>query len=459
MQIRAAVILGGAALFGVFLACNGSPELMRDGGPAVTDAGQAIPDAGNVIPLDSGEGLPIDSACAAINGARCTYLQRCGLLPPGADTLRACEDYFTATDCGPARWPSRVKQGTLRYFGDASLECQQAWTEQSCANWQQVPEPCGSVTAPAALLGGACFGGSHNECTEGVCTGGTCPRHCRMPGEVEDLCEADPDCRVGLYCQRNVSGGALGTCTTYGLDGDSCASGRPCAPGYYCGDSSLCRMGHKVGEACDPGTCELNAWCAWGPEGGVCASSLSVGEKCSDDAQCRSDLLCLRESGTCQPKGPLGNGAACSRRQSCGPGLACVGTQPSPLDPPVLGKCQAPVQAEGACTSSFDCAEPLACVPGSDGRVCGVREDNGAACTSDRDCQLFSRCVNASCTALPARGEPCPSGACLWGSCEQTPDAGPVCRSGLSANAACSLDAECASQRCSNGICLAACTP
>src|SRR5205814_5690470 len=100
------------------------------------------------------------------------------------------------------------------------------------------------------------------------------------------------------------------------------------------------------------------------------------------------------------------------------------------------------------------CASP----DGGSRTECLARVVNGSACVADRDCQVFSRCVQGKCAALPSTGSPCLVGQCLVGVCEPT-DAGPICDDLGGPDAPCSDDSQCVSQRCLNGKCLAACSP
>lgn len=455
---RAAVLLSVSAILAVASpSCSSQPG---SGGPGPVGPPGAS-DGGTGIGADGGaEGLSVDSACAVLNARRCAFLQRCGLIATGNDAKRDCELYFTATECGPSRWPVRVKEGTLRYSSTAAQACAAAWDVHECDSFASPPQSCSNITTPNAVLGGVCYGGRTQECKEGVCTGGTCPRKCRLPGAPGDICETSTDCGSNLYCQKTLSGGVLGTCAAWGTTGSTCDAQRPCGHGFYCRpDFSVCEPVRKVGEACVTGQCEASAFCSYGANGGFCVSRGVEGDACADDAQCRAELICLSETGTCAPRGPLPLNASCSRRQQCTSGLACVGTQPDPFSPPSMGTCLPPMEEGETCTSSYDCQAPLSCGVGTDGGTCDVRLADGQACHADRDCQLFSRCVNAACTPVPRPGDPCTSLGCLYGACASDVDGGTRCGAALGLNAACTRNDECASLRCEAGACLAVCSP
>jgi hypothetical protein len=66
------------------------------------------------------------------------------------------------------------------------------------------------------------------------------------------------------------------------------------------------------------------------------------------------------------------------------------------------------------------------------------------------------------CRALPALGAACAATrACREGTCIESPlvDGGFVCSPLLGPGSTCSADSQCASERCSQGSCLTACTP
>ncbi len=378
--------------------------------------GDGSPDAG------AGGGLPLELACLTLNGQRCDYLQRCGLIAPGEASHGDCMDLLGATACGPTLWPARVKKGTLSYHAGSALQCADDYLTRACESWREQPAACGEITSAAVALGGKCYGGGPTECRSGTCTGGTCPRICREPGGPGELCEVDADCRAAHYCKPLVSGRGVGSCTAVGTSRAACAGDAQCVDGHFCNWLQRCERYAVEGESCQQSTCAAAYWCN-ASAGRVCSPRVEAGGSCSTDAQCLSALRCDPESKTCASPGPV------------------------------------VTRAEGdPCTVALECAEPLTCVPGADGGSCGPRQDEGAACTSDRDCSLFSRCVDATCTRLPRPGEPCAALGCLYGTCELTGDAW-TCRGQGGPNAACSADAQCASGRCVAGACLAACSP
>jgi hypothetical protein len=446
------------ALAALALSCAALPPPGDDAGFASDggmDGGASGPDGGAGQNGDGG--LPFEAACQVLNQQACDYLQRCGLLEDTAATRADCEAYLTLTRCGPSRWPARVQAGTLKYHPGSATACAQAWGSHACGAFLGEPKVCEDVTSPNAALGTKCYGGLRPECQDGVCTGGTCPRTCRARGGPDELCEDAADCLPELYCRPSSGTGAIGICSAYGLSGAPCDPLRPCARDYVCGQFSTCEAASKMGEPCTSGSCTDDAYCS--PSSKTCLPRGSTGAACAYDDQCLLDLLCVPQTGTCQPRANLGPGATCTRAQTCLPGLTCVGTREADAGTLGLGTCEQGRAAGDACTSSWDCASPMACGPVSHGTVCGPRLADGAPCEAGRDCQLLSDCLQGLCTRLPPAGEACAQGTCLYGSCDFSDDAGNVCRGPGGPNTPCEQGDDCASLRCVSGRCLAACSP
>ncbi len=377
--------------------------------------GNAPPDAG----ANSGGDLRLELACLTLNGARCDYLQRCGLVAPGTESRSDCMNLLGATDCGPTLWPARVIERTLNYHPVAAQQCADAYLTRACGEWRELPAVCSGVTTPAVSLGGRCYGGTAPECRSGTCTGGTCPRRCREQGGPGELCDVDADCRTGNFCQALGSGTGVGTCAALGTSGAICTTQAQCADGLYCSGLQRCAEFASEGESCLQAACAPGLWCSTAA-GTVCIARAQADGACTADAQCEQGLWCAPESGTCQPAVTRAEGVSCTRARECG--------------------------------------EPFTCLEGADGGACGPRRQDGSTCSSDRDCTVLSRCIDATCTPLPRTGEPCTPGGCLHGTCELT-EGEWLCKGQGGPNAACTADAECASGRCVAGACLAACSP
>lgn len=438
----------------VALGCG--PITPRPDGGGREDGGA---DAGRDAGYDAGTadaGLPVGQACTLLNARRCEYLRQCGLIGADDPSRRDCLAWLLATWCGPSLWPARVNPliNTLRYDGVQALACAESFPGRACAEYESLPVACSRFLAPNAYTREACYDG-YQECTEGVCRGAACPRSCQPRGAAGEVCRLSGDCRAGLYCKVTNTAAGIGLCTALGVDGSACDSAQPCGPNLTC-ISGLCRFPPTEGSPCPALVCDSTAWCLATADGGVCAGRRNQGVGCSDDVQCLDELLCDSLRLTCEPRVLAQPGSPCGQRQECPFGNVCVGATATNL-----GSCAAPLSQGLACGGSSECLPHLACTSASDGgRVCGARLQAGAPCAFDRDCQVLSRCRQGACVELPATGESCDQAQeCLWGPCAAQPDAGLMCVERYGPGAVCQLDADCASQKCVSGRCLASCAP
>ncbi|MFZ5471856.1 MAG: hypothetical protein ACOZIN_20695 [Myxococcota bacterium] len=442
-------------LFAAVAACSGADRKPPDGpfpDGGKSDGGTALPDGGGGGGGSDG-GLALRGACATLSARRCEYLQRCGVIEPGEYAARDCIAFFTATWCGPSRWPARVEAGTLRYDAQLAQSCADAFAQRACSDWKTEPAACRAFLLPGSFLTQPCYG-ENAECREGVCRGSSCPRKCQLPGNVSEDCARDDDCRTdgGLYCKLSAAG--AGKCTAYGAVNSPCDPQAPCAAGFFCNAQLVCEAKRASGESCIEGACVDTAWCLSRNDGGVCMDKVGADAPCTDDSQCVNGFLCLDETGRCALQGPIPQDGACSYRQGCTLGTVCVGATAT-----ALGVCLPPVPEGGACTSSADCAPHLSCAPSDGGSECAPRLEDGFPCVLNRDCRVFSTCAGQSCTPLPLPGSPCLNGQCLFGACETAGDGGRVCVGLGGPGASCLVDSECASNRCLHGQCMAACAP
>jgi hypothetical protein len=455
MQNRNLAILAtcGALLVG---ACSGlMPPAPGDSGAGGGSGGSSGKDAGPVTSVDGG--LALGAACLVLGEQRCAYLQRCALIGASAKALRECQSAYAATTCRTSRWPARVDAGTLRYNPLGAETCAATYLTRGCDAFETEPSPCNYFLTPGSYLQGPCYGG-YTECPEGVCRGTACPRSCQAPGVADEPCAEMSDCRTdaGFFCRTTATSPGVGKCAAYAKYAAACNVEQPCLPEFFCNPFGQCELRRKVGEVCTGATCVDAAWCYFTPQdGGFCADRELVDQPCTDTVQCRSGLLCEPLLGACAIAGPVADGGLCSVRQRCTGSIVCVGASES-----LLGTCLAPVEARAACSSSFDCAAHLSCASLDGGpRVCVPRLDDGSPCAAHRDCRVYSRCANSSCTPLAPPGSACVAGQCLFGSCQQLLDGGSLCADIGGPGATCAADAECGSNRCVAGRCLAACGP
>ncbi|MHB8877973.1 MAG: hypothetical protein ACYC8T_30120 [Myxococcaceae bacterium] len=454
-RVLAIVAVGVALSLG---ACSSGFLIPGSGGPDAAGGG----DAGGKVDGGGGGGGPdgglaVSSACSVFGTRRCGYLQRCGLIDSTTAAMRDCQAYFSATSCRASRWPARVDAGTLRYDPVLAQVCADEYVNRRCTDFESEPLACAHFLTPGSYLAGPCYG-QYPECRDSVCRGAACPRTCQLPGYSGETCNEPGDCRpdAGLYCRFGSSTPGVGKCTLLGRFGDACAAELPCAAELFCNPGSVCDLRREIGEECFGGNCVSSAWCHQSPtDGGLCVERELVDQPCTDDVQCRSGLLCEPLLGICVIAGPVAEGEVCSLRQRCVAPDVCVGAGAA-----VLGTCLPPVKVGEPCGSSLDCEPQLSCSATDGGtRACDTRLPDEAPCEVHRDCRVFSRCVNQSCTLLPPPGSPCVAGQCLFGTCEVRLDGGPVCADIGGPGAPCLADLECGSNRCIGGKCLAACGP
>lgn len=158
--------------------------------------------------------------------------------------------------------------------------------------------------------------------------------------------------------------------------GSACVASEECAGGGFCDKSC-------AGDMCCTGTC---------------APRVAVGGAC-DGARCRPGTYC--KQGVCAEYLPLG--APCTASNECAsPGFCEIAADAS------SGTCALPDPAGSPCNPG----RPYPC-GGIDQRCdptvnrCVETASVGAACTEDRDCVLYARCVEGVCTALPTVGAAC----------------------------------------------------
>lgn len=439
-------------LCGVLVACGTLvPRPITDAG--VIFAG-GIAGGGTAVSFDAGSsdaGLPWRTACSVLNARRCDALKRCGLLPDDTESYRACLSWLSATWCGPAKWVPRVDVGTLRYDSVRAETCATDWTTRACSDVLTEPSSCSRFLSPAVPLRGACYDG-YAECVDGVCRGGACPRTCQQRGGVGDVCQVNTDCQSTLYCRTGVATGTS-QCAAYGAEGSTCSPTQWCGQGMHC-VGTQCRTLPAADHPCVSGRCDDNSFCV-AVDGGTCEARRDAGVSCSDDAQCSNGLVCDTAANACVTLDLGSIGASCTRKQRCPTGATCL------IEPGLLvGVCGAPKRADEPCQAATDCQAHLTCTATDGGSVCGPRLDNQASCTVARDCHVLSACVSGRCVDQPTLGKDCSTTSnCLFGACVDIGDAGSRCIEPQGPGQPCRTGQDCASSRCEQGLCTAACLP
>jgi hypothetical protein len=436
---------------GAIVACAGAPfpTFRVDGGVPTGGGGggsSAATDGGF-----GGVGLPLRSACATLNARRCETLRRCGVIEDTTDGYRACVEWLTATWCGPAQWPSRVDVGTLRYDAIRAQMCANDWSNRACSEWATEPPSCAAFLLPGVSQGGRCYDG-YQECSDGVCRGGGCPRRCLPRGVIAEVCLTTADCQPTLYCRPPMGSSGSSQCSPFGAESSSCGPTEQCALGLLC-TSGVCRRLPVAEQPCVLGRCDESAFCVTSADGGRCESRRDAGVSCNDDSQCGPRLVCDSLTQSCVPS-LVELSAECVPRQQCPQGATCfveAGSQ--------RGVCSALRRASESCRVASDCQSHLTCLEVDGGRSCAPRLKDGMICRTARDCLALSACVGGNCSARPSLGEPCSAATpCLWGACLEG-DGGAVCIEPQGPGKACRTAPECASGRCEQGLCAAACLP
>ncbi len=421
--------------------------------PQGTDGGRAD---GGVDGGGGGGGLPVKLACGVLTSRRCGMLQRCGLIGPSDQDVRACEAFYTATWCGPTRWSSRVDPSvaTLKYDPARAVACADSFLTRDCDDYATLADSCLRFLSPAVSLSHACYG-DYEECQAGVCRGVSCPKTCQPRGVAGEVCAVDADCLTdhGFYCRATSTPG-VGQCTSVGGLGEACSSSQPCGVGLLC-ESLKCVVQPTAGEPCVGGRCDDSSWCAASASGGLCEPKRNPGAACTDDVQCLSPNLCETLSGECAPVQLTQAGAPCGPRQVCPTGMSCQG-----LTSTTAGTCLLLRKTEESCQVSSDCQAHLACAPNDGGLTCQPRGLAGVHCDTGRDCGPFQVCLAQACQPLGAPGGECAATRkCLWGSCADVGDGGFMCADPGGPGTNCAVGSDCASGRCATGLCLASCVP
>lgn len=439
-------------IVGVLGACGGfrpPPTMLPDGGFA---AGATGGGGANIGGGSADAGLPWRTACTTLNARRCEAMRTCGVIEDTTEAYRECIAWLTATWCGPTKWQPRVEVGTLRYDPVRAQACATDWAARGCGDWATEPQSCQRFLTPAVPLGARCYDG-YQECADGVCRGGACPRICVARGGIGEVCVTGTDCQANLYCKAPLASGAS-QCAAWGQEQAPCSPTQLCGPGLLC-VTGACRRLPVAEQPCLQGRCDEAAFCVSNADGGLCEARRDAGLGCADDTQCGASLVCDATTQQCVPAVVTAIGGECAPQQQCANGATCL------IEPgQTRGSCQVPRKAGEACRVSADCQGHLTCSDGDGGKVCGAKKPNGAPCTTSRDCLALSACVSGSCVALPVLGEACSTTKpCLWGACLDVADAGALCIEPQGAGQPCRTGGDCASMRCEQGLCTSACLP
>ncbi|MEM9069932.1 MAG: S1 family peptidase [Myxococcota bacterium] len=293
--------------------------------------------------------------------------------------------------------------------------------EESC---NRIDDDCdGEIDEGCTPIGAPCLADA--DCEGDVCRaiegfGSICTSPC-------DPLEPLAGCPDGHYCAR--AEGCEGFCApgaAGSLDiGEDCDADTECVSAR-CVDPGDGRRRCLAACLGDGGDCLAGEACA--AAAGACASCVSedliagergLGETCTDDAMCGSDL-CFDDNGV----------SYCSR--TCDDDTACEEGFHCRIDRCVRGPRG---ELGDRCVADADCASTL-CAADGERRWCSD------ACASDETCPDGSRCVRGSCTPEGALvGENCAEdAACASGLCDRNLG---VCTRRCGANDACGAGLVC----------------
>ena len=147
----------------------------------------------------------------------------------------------------------------------------------------------------------------------------------------------------------------------------------------------------------------------------TCVAAVPIGQPCT--GACVTGAICSFSGGsnnTCVAQTTSAAGGKCDGdTQICASGLTCVN-----------GTCAAPGATGAACSGSYDCQSPLACVQGAIGAMstCQTAHPAGAPCLGDSDCASGLGCDPTAHTCATvtwvAAGQACTALVrCLTGYC------------------------------------------
>jgi hypothetical protein len=353
------------------------------------------------------------------------------VLPNLADLQRAIDDGRTEVDNDAVAACLAVIEAT----GCNTIEDEEPPT--GCVPPEPVEEtPCDEDKLFIGTVGdgGQCSSpGTSFECKPGLAcrSGGATGVNgaCVEPGDVNDLCFFDAECKQELYCSQFD-----GTCQIPKAEGETCVYSNPDDP-----DPPAATLLVECAEtlSCDPVTDTCVAACQRGASCfsdlqcdedaglqciiGRCGLPRGIGLPCNANDDCESDRCDFDPNVSefvCVAK--LANGDACNGDDAdcasgfcdttvfeCAAQVAPPGLCPSARDPQCADSyCETTTVF---CTSDTECVGSGTCdlVSGICEYYCVALRADGAACTRGGQCQSET-CVNGFCRTVPlADGEPC----------------------------------------------------
>jgi hypothetical protein len=326
----------------------------------------------------------------------------------------ACEDLAAETyraSCGK----SLVGKVATGGFCLSAEDC--GASTESCQMTEM--DACAYHCAPVsrAALGELCL---DRPCVDGTyCAAAvlTTDSRCQVPEVDGASCQDRTACAAGTFCQPAAAGSDPGTCRPVRA-GVACLGSWQCPLAYAClipagSSAGTCQPGRKKGEACtfhgkeEAGgpyhDCASGLFCYPNASNQyTCGAGHELGEGCADfdvgapipiSVNCRVGS-CQLSAGklTCVADRKLGE--ACTPDLPCASDLVCTG-----------GKCVDPVVRVGErcttddnerCPDGARCAYPT---PAANTGTCVLIKKAGETCTTAEDCAMGTSCTGGVCTA------------------------------------------------------------
>ncbi len=316
---------------------------------------------------------------------------------------------------------------------------------------------CPLAATPYCAASGTCGKCASNTDCSGHPAGPTCNT---TSGACGNICFVDSDCASTQWC-------STGACTPKTPNGQPLPAQAPIAGSCtQANGTRVCLSG-----ACDPSnkTCGLTNSKSCGPptKNSVCQSNIcyptdnECGEPntiaCTTAALCRSGI-CFADSKCGEPNGETCSSTAACRNDCVAADLLCGLLNGSPCS--AATACRSNVcNSDGRCgdPNGISCSFALTCRS----QICAAGVC-GTSCATDGDCAAVDHCDTGRCvddlanSAACTRVAECSSGVCnADGKCGDPNDTScagaTTCRSATCSagvcGAACSLDAECATDR------------
>ena len=405
------------------------------GGSASTKGGGT--NGGNVTAAGAGgtaddSDPPFDRLCDEYRYDLCTFYLTCS-----SEIFHDRDDGMQLFDCNGVEALLRARaDGHVLVNTDAVLECFAGFEADPCASAErfaygeddifQFLAPCPHAVIPQQSLGDACDADAECE-TRYQCVTQSCPGVCQPRFELGDACSVE-------HQQCSIPYGAC-------LDGS-------------------CRIPVDFGQTCtDDLDCKRDLLCD--PVSGRCIDPPSrpgLGERCINDFNgtkpavlCQDGLYCddgdiIEQGGVCEPLG--GEGTPCNYL-SCQYGLYCVWLGGQEI-------CHAPATAGALCDPNGVSCEPgLFCqrtVDDANVAICVPQLALGQACNEEGQCGPDLVCSYGVCVRAAYPGDPCDPEApqiCQHSICNGEGVCYPLGHVGDP----CFLDGHCSNLDCKNDVC------